>query len=450
MQRIPERVTVHTADDEYFSDGLAEEIIMALTQVPGLKVIARTSAFAFKGKNEDIRKIAEALGVTNLLEGSVRRSGNRLRVTAQLVNAADGMHLWSQRYDREMRDVFEVQDEIATALTAALRGRLSVAPPSPRSYSPRLSAYEAYLKARHHWGKITPEGLARSKEYYEQAIALDPGFALAHVGLADYYLLLTNAAGMMPAHEAMPLVRARAKRALELDPSLPHAYGMLGIVAGLYDYDWKESERLFQAAMSRDAVSPLIDFWYGHFHLAAMGRSEDFDEKTERALQADPLNLVFRLAWGSRLTAAGRLEDASTEYRRVLELDENSYAACALLAQTHALRGMYALALPLAEKAYLLAPRHTLVIGILAAVLRRTGDRSRAEHLLQPLRNAPETYGAPRGLMFFHLTCEEVDQAADWAEKSVEQRDPLLPTLLSFFRSSPRWPMLAKMMNLPE
>jgi TolB-like protein len=434
-------------EQDYFCEGLAEEILNALTRVPGLRVTARTSSFSFRGKEQDIRQIGRALNVRSILEGSVRHSDNRIRITVQLIHAGTGYHLWSESYDRELRDVFDVQDEIATAITAALQGRLSVAFPSPRSYTPGLSAYEAYLKARYHWGKITPKGLAHSKEYYEQAIALDPGFALAHVGLADYYLLLANAAGKMPAHEAMPLVRAHAKRALALDPSLPEAHAMLGIVAGLYDHDWKESEQLFQVAMTGDAVSPLNDFWYGYFYLAVMGR---FNEKTEWALQADPLNLVFRISWGSRLAAAGRLEDASTEYRRVLELDENSFAACMLLAQTYALGEMYALALPLAEKAHLLAPWHTGVIGTLAAVLRRTGNQSRAEHLLEPLRNSPETYGAPRGLVAFHLACKEVDQAADWAEKCVEQRDPVLPTLLPFFRSSSRWPMLAKIMNLPE
>jgi TolB-like protein/tRNA A-37 threonylcarbamoyl transferase component Bud32 len=437
------------ADDEYFSDGLAEEIINLLAQVAGLKVIARTSAFAFKGKNEDIRKIAETLGVSNVLEGSVRRAGTRLRVTAQLIQAQDGMHLWSQRYDREMTDVFAVQDEIAAAIAEALQVKLDVAPAELRRYTPNLPAYEAFLKARYYWPKITPESLARSKEYYEQAIALDPGFALAHVGLADYFLLMTAGAGIMPAHQAMPLVRAGAQKALDLDPSLPDAHAMLGIVAGVYDYDWKEAERLFRLAMTRDPVPPQVHAWYGYFYLLPMGRAEDAVEAIERGLQEDPLHLLFRVLLAFSMEAAGRYEDGATEFRRILELDENYWAAYSMLAWNHALRGMFPEALPLAEKGYSLAPWNVAAIAAFAAVLQRTGNTSRAEEVLQPLRSAPEAYAAPRGLAFFHLLCGEIDQAADWVEKCVEQRDPYSTNNFNF-RLGARWPALAKMMNLPE
>ena len=161
-------------DQEYFSDGLAEEIINALAQVPGLKVIARTSAFAFKGQNIDIRRVAETLGVAHVLEGSVRKAGDRIRVTAQLITAADGSHLWSERYDRELADVFAVQDEIAGAITQALSARLSIDGPPGRQHTPTLAAYEAYLKGRHHLWMITPEALARSRDFFKQAIAADP------------------------------------------------------------------------------------------------------------------------------------------------------------------------------------------------------------------------------------------------------------------------------------
>jgi TolB-like protein len=172
-------------DDEYFSDGLAEEVINALAQVPSLKVIARTSAFAFKGKNEDIRRIADTLGVTNILEGSVRRAGSRVRVTAQLIHAADGTHLWSQRYDREMSDIFAVQDDIAGAIANALKLKLV---PAPERRMPSLPAYEAYLKYRSYQWQFTPEASQRSRECLEQALALDPDFALPYVGLADHHL----------------------------------------------------------------------------------------------------------------------------------------------------------------------------------------------------------------------------------------------------------------------
>ena len=191
-------------EQEYFSDGLSEEIINLLAQIPELKVTARTSAFAFRGKEQDIRAIAASLGVSTVLEGSVRRSGNRIRVTAQLISAADGSHLMSERYDREIADVFAMQDEIAAAITAALRVKLAPGIARAARYTPSVPAYEAFLKARYHEVRIAPESLELSRQYYEQAIALDAGFAMAHMGLALYYMLLTNF-GKSAAHTVAPL-----------------------------------------------------------------------------------------------------------------------------------------------------------------------------------------------------------------------------------------------------
>jgi TolB-like protein len=228
-------------ENEYFADGLAEEIINSLTRGPGLKVIARTSAFAFKGKQQDIRKIAQTLGVSNVLEGSVRHAGSRVRVVAQLIAAVDGSHLWSERYDREMADIFAIQDEIAQAISSALRVQLSGI---SRQYTPQLPAYEAYLKARYCVSTFTRESLARSRDFFDRAIALDPGFAAAHSGMA-VATFLPVFIGASPAHEAMPLARASAQRALDLDPFSQEAQGVLGIVAAVCEFDWKEAERRF-------------------------------------------------------------------------------------------------------------------------------------------------------------------------------------------------------------
>ncbi len=241
-------------ENEYFSDGLAEEIINALTRIPGLKVIARTSAFAFKGKHEDVRRIAEALGVTKVLEGSVRKAGNRIRVMAQLIAAADGTHVWSERYDRELADVFAVQDEIAAAITAALRLTLSPASALPRRYTPSLPAYDQYLKALHLSDATTAQTLVRAREHFERAIALDPQFALAHAEFAHLYHLLAIY-GVMAPLEALPSIREHTRRALEIDSSLPEGRAMLGTVA-MFDFDWPETERQFRLAMSHGAIAP--------------------------------------------------------------------------------------------------------------------------------------------------------------------------------------------------
>jgi TolB-like protein/predicted Ser/Thr protein kinase len=223
-------------DNEYFSDGLAEEILNALAKISGLKVIARTSSFAFRGKEQDITKIAETLRVRTILQGSVRRAGSRVRVTAQLIDASDGSHLWSERYDRELADVFAVQDEIAQAIAAALQVKLSA---PPRKYTPKLAAYEEFLKARHYLQRWTPESAVHARECLERAVALDPGFALAHSDLGwCFFTLVTE--NRMPPREAAALMRVETGKALEIDSSLPDAHAVLGL-AGVLDYDWTEA-----------------------------------------------------------------------------------------------------------------------------------------------------------------------------------------------------------------
>jgi serine/threonine-protein kinase len=437
-------------ENEYFGDGLTEEIINVLTHVPGLKVTARTSAFAFRGKDQDIRTIAHTLGVRSILEGSVRRAGSRIRVTAQLIDAEDGCHLWSERYDREMADVFAVQDDIAQAIASALQAKLSAEPAAIRRYTPNLPAYEAYLKALHDMGQMTPEKLARSKEWLEQAIALDPGFALAHSTLGFHFLRLALP-GLLPAHDAMPLVRAAARKALSINPLLPEAHALLGVVAAIYDYDWAESERLFRVAMSGDSTPPIVRF-LSMFYLLPVGRLQDAVQEHERALKEDPLNLVGRFQLAACLQSAGMETQAATEFRRVLSFDEGFWLAAFGLSMDYALRGMLSEAITFAERAYALAPWSTNTVGTLAGLLRVSGDTNRAEEVLRRL-GAGDTYGGPVGFVLFHLLCSEPDKAADWAEKAIAQRDPRITVTLSFFgkiwRSHPRSASLARRMNLP-
>jgi TolB-like protein/tetratricopeptide (TPR) repeat protein/predicted Ser/Thr protein kinase len=433
-------------EQEYFSDGLAEEIINALTHIPGLQVIARTSAFAFKGKQEDIRRIAEMLGVANILEGSVRKAGNRIRVTAQLIAAADGTHLWSERYDRDLTDVFAIQDEIAAAIVGILEVKLSVGPEVKKRHEPNPAANEAYLKARYLWGKHQPEFVARSKEYLEQAIALDPRFALAHCGYADHILFFAGS-GYLPAHEAMPRMREEARKALEIDPSLPEAHAMLGIVAAGYDYDWKEAERCFHLAMAHDPVLPLVRQWYGFMYLLPIGRTEEAVRQCKLGVQEDPLNVIARTSLGAALMNAQRLADAQVELHKVLEFGENHPSPLLFLALTYARQEKWAEALYIAEKA---TPMLPWIIGILAGVLKRMGEVDRSEKLVQKLMSS-ENYDVPIGLSLFYLVCGEIDRAAEWWEKVIEQRSTLATNFGSvFFRSTSRWPELARLMNLPE
>ena len=435
-------------ENEYFSDGLAEEIINFLAQIPGLKVTARTSAFAFKGKTEDIRKIASALGVATILEGSVRRSGPRIRVTAQLINAHDGYHLWSQRYDRDMADLFDLQDEIAQSIASALHVKLAG---TPVPYKPSLPAYEALLKARYCFGTFRPDLLAHAKECYEQAIALDPKFAQAHCEYGNYFWGLALA-GALPANQAFPMIRSLAERALELDPSLPDGHAMSGIVAVYLEYDWKEAERRFRLAMARDPVSVNVRLYYT-WYLQLVGRPTEAVQQMNLGLQADPLNLTLRQNRAVFLAGARRDEEAAEGFREVLELNPSMVLAQLALAALHASCGELGQALALCEKAYAVAPLPS-GIGLLAGLLKRTGDVQQAEELLQKFQPA-DAFGVPRGLAIYHWVLQEFEAEADWLEKAIDQHDPYGALFLRLWygrelRSTPRWAGLTRKLNLPE
>jgi serine/threonine-protein kinase len=438
-------------EQEFFSDGLAEEILNLLAKIPRLKVIARTSSFAFRGKEQDIRKIAEALDVKTILEGSVRRSGSRIRVTAQLIDAADGSHLWSDRYDRELTDVFDVQDEIAAAIAGTLQLKLAPKPTIAERYKPNLPAYEAYLRGEHHFLKVTPASMALGKEYFEQAISLDPKFALPYACLASYYASQA-VVGLRPASEAMPQVQAWAQKALELDASLSEAHAALGLKAFEFDYDWNEAARQFSLALSCDPVPPLTRRLYT-VYTVSLGRAREAEELVRHEVEADPLVVWPRLYLGWILQATGRAQEAGREYRHVLELDENFYFGWFQMGGLRFVQGETSEAIRCFEKAHSLAPFWAAVSGALAGLLARTGDMVRAEELLAQL-GPPETYGVPRAWAYFHLFQGDAEKAVDWWDKAIDQRHPfaLVGQALAggaALRTSPRWPALAKRMNLP-
>ena len=289
-------------ENEYFSDGLAEDIIDALTQVPGLRVMARTSSFAFRGKEQDVREIGARLNVEHILEGSVRKAGNRIRVTAQLVEASDGYHLWSQRFDREMTDVFAIQDEISQAIVEKLRVRLAADRPLVKRHTENVEAYNLYLKARYQLFRFTPEGLAKSKEYYEQAIALDPNYALAWHGLAGFYNLL-GMYGHMPPKAANAQAEQATRKALQLDDLLAEAHAMMGALRAS-EFDWKGAELEFSRALELDPKSEDVLRWYDHYYLGPMKRVDEAVTAFLRAVEMDPLSPVSAVAVSATITVS--------------------------------------------------------------------------------------------------------------------------------------------------
>jgi len=436
-------------DNEYFSDGLAEEIINALTHVPGLKVIARTSAFAFKGKHDDIRRIADTLGVAHVLEGSVRKSGNRIRVTAQLIAAADGSHLWSERYDREMADVFVLQDEISQAIAGALKFTLVGKPAEPR-HTPKLPAYEAVLKGRHHMLRHTPASFARANDCFEQAMALDPLYAEPHANLGSSYLF-SAMLGLRSLREAMPLIRAEANEALTLAPSDPGPHFLLASVAAAYEYDWQRAAEHFALALAGASVSPDAHWAYASLYLQPLGRFDEAVAHMEHAVERDPVNAHWRGVLASHLTHARRYDEAVRQAHEALEIDNASLAPPVTLGEAYIAQGRWADAVAALELGKRFHPQEAMSSGMLAGALVQLDQHTRAEELIRGMGDSPRPI---IGRALYHLVCAEFDQAADWYERAINARDPFALVFANVpfadaFHRSPRWPKLAKMMNLP-
>lgn len=298
-------------ENEYFSDGMTEELAGALARVPGLRVVSRTSVFAFKGKDLDARQIAERLGVSILVEGSIRKIGNRIRLNAQLVNAVDGCDLWAESYERTMEHVFTLQEELSQAIVAALP--LAQAGPASnlvRRPTAALDAYTLYLRGRYSAHKRTVEGFALAIEYFEQAVEKDPGFALAHAGIAECWALRGFLEfGDLPPYEAMPKAKAAALEALRLDPRLPEGHTWLGVIHFLFDWDWPAAEQELRRALQLQPEHAYAETWYAIF-LAAMGRHEQALQRILHAQALEPFSLSIRLCVGRCHFFARRYEQA--------------------------------------------------------------------------------------------------------------------------------------------
>ena len=434
-------------ENEYFSDGLAEEIINVLVQIPGLKVIARTSAFAFRGKEQDIRKIAEALCVRTILEGSVRRAGNRIRVTAQLISAEDGSHLWSGRYDRELADVFAIQDEIAQAITRELQLKLV---PHTR-YVPKIASYEALLRGRHHRQKFTASGHQLARECFEQAIRLDPAYAAPHAELGlNYLLAATNV--VCPMLEVASLIETEAQHALDLDPSDTNPYLLLASVAAVHDYDRNKAAEYFAKVMGGISVSPEARWAYASFYLQPAGRFREGTEQFQAAVESDPLNVSHRAILGHLFLLSGMYSEAMIELRKALQMDETHWLATFNVGEVHMATGRFAEAAEVFESIYRKAPANSFTWGFLASAWARLGDKDRAEALIRKHGNSPKPVW---GRVAYHLWCLELDEAAKWYAKMIEHREPFAlvfacDPVVKPLRESRHWPPLAAMMNLPN
>jgi serine/threonine-protein kinase len=420
------------AENEYFSDGISEEIINALTRIPSLRVAARTSAFAFKGKNEDVRVIGERLGVTTVLEGSVRRAGTRLRITAQLIDVADGYHLWSEIFDREMHDVFAIQDEIARAIVDVLKIKLLGDPDTAlvRKPTDNVEAYALYLKGRYYWAKRNETAVRRGLGYFEEAIAKDPTYARAHVGLADSYNIL-GFWDLMPPREAFPLAHAAVERALELDPTLAEAYAAEGYAKMYYEWDADGAARDLKRAMELNPRYPTAPFYYGNLQMLT-GHTDDALEFTHQALQLEPLALIMLAAAGHCFHLAGRFAEAIPHYRAALDLDEDFLVANWWMGLNYAAMGRLPEAQAQMERSVALSHRNPTMVASLARVHALAGHRDEAIALLGELAEAAKKrFVSSFELATVHLALGDRERTFVLLEQAFEEKSHSMMLLKS-------------------
>ncbi|PYL74274.1 MAG: hypothetical protein DMF27_14835 [Verrucomicrobia bacterium] len=435
--------------DEYLSDGMTEELLNVLTKVKALRVPGRSSSFAFKGKNEDdiFRKVGEQLHVNAVLEGSVRKAGDQLRITAQLINVADGFHIWSETYDRDMKDILAVQSDVAQRVVQALQVQLGVDEERALTKKPTENpeAHRLYLLGRYHFAKFTRAGWTNAIHYYEQALQVDPNFALAYCGLADTY----GWAGgqIMAGTEAWAKEMELAQKALALDPNLAEAHLAMGTalfsVLGPH-----ASEKELDRAVELNPNLALAYDQYG-WTFAEMGRLDEAIAAEKKALELDPLNTFLNTDLAFFLYWARRYEDAITQIRKTLELDSNNGFAHSILGWCLIWKGSKAEAGAEFQTATTLddLPWYKGSLGYACAV---SGDRAKAEQVLRELENvAKQRYVSPAIRASVYLGLGENETALDWLEKAYEDRDPCFwwingDQLYDSVRNEPRFKALVQ------
>jgi serine/threonine-protein kinase len=417
-------------DQEYFCDGMAEELIDALTKQKGLRVVSRTSAFQFKGHGHDIRTIGQKLDVSHILEGSVRKAGKRLRITAQLINVRDGYHIWSEKYDREMEDVFAIQDEIARAIVETMKGQLIGEDEAPlvKRYTSNLEAYTLYLKGRYFWNKRYEVGLQQAMGHFKQAIDLDPNYALAYTGLADCFVLL-GAYEYLPPKEAFSKAQALAERALEVDGTLAEAHASLGFIEFAHAWNWHGAEQRFKRAIELNPNYAVARWWYSIF-LTASGRTEEGLAEIKRAEKADPLLILTSSTTAWILYLARQYDQAIETCLKTLDMDPNIGTARATLGLSYTEQSAFDKAIPELQHA-----RNRMGLQIvgsyLARAYARSGRKDEALKVLEELQElAKSQYVPPYFLAAIHVALEQRDQAFQYLEKAYEDRDPWLVYLM--------------------
>lgn len=414
-------------ENEYFCDGLAEELINSLMKLDKLRVAARTSTFAFKGRESDVRYIGQNLNVQTVLEGSVRKSGDRLRITAQLIDVADGYQVWSERYDRELADVFEIQDDIALAIVDALKVKLLSNEKAilRKRYTDNVEAYQLYLKGRL-WNRRTADGFKSAIGYFQKAIELDNGYAIAHAGLADYYTVLAFYEGLPP-DIAGEKARAFADKAIELDNTIGETHSSYGVTLGAFNWKWTEARKAYHRAIE---INPyyMPAYQYLAMNLLLQNKPDDALENAAHCIEIDPLLPVINanLAWFYYLSR--KYDKAEEQARMTIDIEPNHFTAHWVLGLALAAKEKYAESLASLQNAVTISSDRPFVVAELARVQAMAGEEKEARATLNLFEGAAaENYISPVNRAKVHLGLGETDKVFEWLEKGFEERSVRMP-----------------------
>ncbi|HSA96521.1 MAG TPA: protein kinase, partial [Acidobacteriota bacterium] len=440
-------------DQEYFCEGLAEEIITALAKVPELEVAAKSSAFATEFRNLDVREVGRRLGVAVVVEGSVRKVENKLRITAQILNVATGYHLWSEKFDRTFEDIFAIQDEITLAIVDKLRIKFMGEEKAPlvKRTTANPEAYNLYLKGRYFWNKRTGEGMKRALECFAQAIQTDPSFARAYAGISDCYGIL--ALYYLPPRPTLMKAKGAAARALELDEALPEAHTSMAFVKQKLDRDWPGTEKEYQKAIELEPGYLWSHHWYSLF-LAAMGRHQESFTEVKRALEIDPTMAQVNMIYGMDLYLARYYERAVEELKKAVELDPQHVLATFYLGVAEIELGQYEQALAQIERAGELGGGAGFFVQGIGYVHASAGRKDLAAGVLARMAQiADKTYLSPYFTSLIHFRLGEIDKGFEALNKAFDEGDHWLEFLRVFpafdgVRTDPRYGELLKKLRL--
>jgi TolB-like protein/DNA-binding winged helix-turn-helix (wHTH) protein len=445
-------------EQDYFADGMTDELIANLAKIRSLRVISRSTAMAYKGTRKPLSEIARELNVDAVVEGTVLRVGSRVRITAELVQVSTDRHLWAETYESQIGDVLALQNRVSSAIVNEIRINLTQEERERLAKNPAVTpqAYENYLKGLYYWNKRSDENLTKAIGYFEEATHQDPQYALAYAGLSDSYAIISATIfGTMPALEAAPKAKAAALRALEIDPSLAEAETSLATVKFNYDWDWPGAAEGFERAIR---LNPSYATAYQRYslYLMAMGRIQDSFTRIEKARELDPLSISINFSLGWRLYMARQYDRAIEQLRNTLEMDPSYELAHLVLGQAYEEKGEYALAIPELRKAVELSHGTPLMISALAHAYARSGNRPEAEKLLAELvvAESKKQYVSPYYFAVVYAGLGKNEQAINWLDKAFADRSNGLVFMrmepeLDKLRSNPRFIALQQKLNMP-